>query len=465
MATTSQSKVPEGSRRFRWPTCGPGRRLAIGVIVGWLAVAGVTVERMGSLDGLPDVGDPFDVAEARRPVEIPDAGNAFVAYAAAHKLVDPANSIDEARRDLFSEALWNGEIKRLTWSSALPGLREYLEAKRTALEIWRDGSRRRDAVYHQPGRLSVGSEMQLIQDANVLAAMAALEGSRLEDTGALDETWNWYLAMLRCSRLVGRHGTLVQRLFGVKIHSLAACCTLRWAADPRLEAGQLRRALRDTLDADALTQPVSDAIKLDYLSCLNTVEDMTNFESTMRDFGRVLPLLGGRQASVLDQLVQWPAVRYPVQRFRLQASNDVERNRRAIRLLFANWLAQADRPATGRARLAIRKPTWIYADDPSAPAAARAVRPELLAKALDRTEIAGFLFGLDPDPGDPPWEGDGELARERRHRSVLIVRLAAELYRREHGAAPATAGTLLGTVLEELPDEIAAEDPIPAGLD
>ena len=192
---------------------------------------------------------------------------------------------------------------------------------------------------------------------------------------------------------------------------------------------------------------------------------MTNFESTMRDFGRVLPLLGGRQPGVLDQLVQWPAVRYPIQRFRLRASNDEERSRRAIRLLFANWLAQADRPASGRARLAIRKPTWIYADDPSAPAAARAVIPELLAKALDRTEIARFLFGLDPDPGDPPWEGQGALARERRHRSVLIVRLAAELYRREHGAVPATAGMLLGTVLEELPDGIAAEDPIPAGLD
>ena len=347
---------------------------------------------------------------ARRPVEIPDAGNAFVAYAAAHKLVDPTNSIDEARRELFSEALWDGDIKRLTWSSALPGLREYLEAKRAALEVWRDGSRRRDAVYHQPGELSFGSGMHLIQDARVFAAMAALEGSRLEDTGARDEAWDWYLAILRCSRLIGRHGTLVQREYGARIHSLAACCILRWAADPCLEAGQLRQSLRDTLDADALTQPVSEAIKVDYLSCLSTLEDMTNFESTMRDFGRVLPVLGGRQASVLDQLVQWPTVRYPVQRFRLRASNDVERSRRAIRLLFANWLAQADRPASGRARLAIRKPTWIYADDPSAPAAARAVIPELLAKALDRTEIAGFLFGLDPDPGDPPWEGQGGCA-------------------------------------------------------
>ncbi|SIO36308.1 hypothetical protein SAMN05444166_4107 [Singulisphaera sp. GP187] len=464
MTTASQPPASQGSRRFRRPKGGLGRRLAIGGIVGWVAFVAVTIWRVGSLDGLPDVGDPFDVAEARRPVTLPDADNAFVAYAAAHKLVDPPNAIDEARRGLFCKALWGDEIRPLTWSSAPLGLREYLEAKRAALELWREGSRRRDALYHQPGRLSVGPGMYLIQDANILAGMAALEGSRLEDAGALDEAWDWYLAMLRCSRLIGRHGTLMQRHYGARIHSLAARCILRWAADPRLGPGQLRRALHDTRDADALTPPVSEAVKLDYLSCLKAVEDLTNFESTMRDCGRILPLLGGRQTGVLDRLVRWPVVRDPIQRGRLHVSNDRERSRRAIRLLFANWLAQVDRPTGRRARLAIRKPTWIYTDDPSAPAPSPAVRPEFLARTLERTEIAGFLSGLYPGSGDPPWEGQGDLARERRRRSVLIVRLAAEVYRREHGAAPATAGALRGTVLEELPEGIAAADPIPAGL-
>src|SRR5829696_4681141 len=106
MATASRPTESKGSRRFRWTDGGPGRRLAIGAIVGWIAFVGVTIWRTASLDGLPDVGDPFDVAEARRPVEIPDADNAFVAYAAAHNLVGPPNSIDEARRGLFFEALW-----------------------------------------------------------------------------------------------------------------------------------------------------------------------------------------------------------------------------------------------------------------------------------------------------------------------------------------------------------------------
>ena len=144
------------------------------------------------------------------------------------------------------------------------------------------------------------------------------------------------------------------------------------------------------------------------------------------------------------------------------AGNEVERTRRVLRLLYANWLAQADRPAGRQAPLAIRGPVWVYADDPSTPVAARAVSPESLAAALDRLEIA-FLVGTNADPGDPPWEGNGELGRERRRRSVLIVRLAAEVYRREHGEAPATAGALVGAVLKELPDGIVASDPIPAG--
>ncbi len=133
-------------------------------------------------------------------------------------------------------------------------------------------------------------------------------------------------------------------------------------------------------------------------------------------------------------------------------------------MLFANWLAQVERPADCRAPLARREPIWIYAEDPSAPVAARAVTPDFLASTLERLEM-GFLFGPDPDPSDPPWEGQGELVQERRRRSVLIVRLAAELYRREHGAAPATAGALVGTVLKELPEGLAAEDPIPTGPD
>ena len=92
---TPQPTVSERPKRFRWQTGGRGRLLTIAVSLGLIAVVGVTIWRARSLDGLPDVGDPFDVAEARRTVELPDADNAFVAYAAAArlKLMNPRNSI------------------------------------------------------------------------------------------------------------------------------------------------------------------------------------------------------------------------------------------------------------------------------------------------------------------------------------------------------------------------------------
>ena len=121
MATTARPTTSEGSRRFRWLTGSPGRRLAIGVAVGLIAFVGVTIWRMRSLDGLPDVGDPFDVAEARRPIEIPDADNVFVAYEAARqKLVNPPKPIDLARWHSLHDAVRDAEFKTLTWTSAPP---------------------------------------------------------------------------------------------------------------------------------------------------------------------------------------------------------------------------------------------------------------------------------------------------------------------------------------------------------
>jgi hypothetical protein len=322
------------SGRMRRLAGGPGRRLTIVVFVGLSTFVGMTIWRMRSLDGLPDVGDPFDVAEARRPVEIPDADNAFVAYKAAYQsLMNPPNPTEKAPRRWLYEAVRGEENRPLTWSSAPSGVRDFLGAKRAALEIWREGSGRRDAIYHQPGRLRIDRGMELVEEASVFAAMAAMEGSRLEETGARDQAWDWYRAMLRSSRLIGRNGEVFQRAVGAKIHAVAARCILRWAADPRVDAARLRRALRDTLAADVLTPPVSEAVKLDCLACLNTVDSLKNYHGMMLNIGWPPPVFGGP----LDRLLPWP-VSFHAQRLKLHATNEPERSRRAFRLLYTNWL-------------------------------------------------------------------------------------------------------------------------------
>ena len=181
MAATAKPKVSEKSGRFRWPMSGPGRRLAIGVALGFIALIGVTIWRMRSLDGLPDVGDPFDVAEARRPVEIAPADNAFVAYAEAQQAAGPMESDGRCTEGSAPRCLRGGREKAVDLVVGTPRSPRVPGSQTRGPGDLREGSRRRDALYHQPSEASMGSVMNLIDDAKLFAAMAALEGSRLEE--------------------------------------------------------------------------------------------------------------------------------------------------------------------------------------------------------------------------------------------------------------------------------------------
>jgi hypothetical protein len=446
MSTTAQP------RRFRWLRSRLGRRLAIGISVGLIALVGVAIWRTWTADELPDIGDPFDVAEALRPIDLPDDQNAYAVYATI-----------PSSRTPFWKAFPNVDFKTLTWSKAGPELRAFVEQERSAMEKWREGSERPDALYQQPGETAKNQGVpQLTQNMANLARLGAMEGSRLEEAGAMSQAWDWYQAMLRFSRLVGRHGGW--RYVGARLHDLASSRILRWAADARVDAGQLRKALDDTLAADALTPPFSEAIKLEYLGLSGS-----DGRQVLRDFGIPLPALPGGEHGPMQQMAALVGAEGSARVAWILANNNVERSRPAIRLLYANWLAQIDRPASQRAPVAIEDPVLIYAVDPAAPVAARAVAPERLARAIERNPYARAILFVDDahhHPFRPPqWEGNGLLARERRRRSALIVRLAAELYRREHGAAPATAGALVDRYLKELPEAIAPGDPIPTGIE
>lgn len=162
------------------------RLFTLAVLAALVTVAGVAVWRMRSLDGLPDVGDPFDVSEAARPIPISDEDNAFVSY-------------DAARRMLTTLTLANARSLRKpsTWSNADQQARDYLEQNRLALEKWREGSERPDAIYHQPNEMSVASSLPMAQHLRTFCQLASLEGSRLEEQGAMAGTWSWYIGMLR----------------------------------------------------------------------------------------------------------------------------------------------------------------------------------------------------------------------------------------------------------------------------
>ena len=153
-------------------------------------------------------------------------------------------------------------------------MRDYLEANRPALEAWRAGTERPDALYHQPGKMAFDTILPVVQDLRMLGRLAELEGTRLEEKGAMAEAWNWYKGILRSSRHVGRHGVIIERLVGAAIFETSSRRITHWAADPRVDAALLRRALADALAADALTPPLSDSMKLEYLICLRDLDEL-----------------------------------------------------------------------------------------------------------------------------------------------------------------------------------------------
>jgi hypothetical protein len=452
METTAETQVITPPRQPGRSKFGQRRLFFLVAAIGCVALFSSWMWRVRNLDGLPDVGDPFDVAAVLRPVEILDDDNAYVSYSEARRLLTR-----------LTEAVRQVDWMKVTWSTAGPDVRDYLEKNRPALEKWQEGTERPDALYHQPGTLAFDTLLPVVQDLRMLGRLAELEGGRLEEKGAMGEAWKWYKGSLRSSRHVGRHGTIIERLVGAAILESACRKVNRWAADPRVDAALLRRTLADVIETDALTYRFSENMKLEYITCLR---DLNELRVMVNDIA-----LPGGQNGWLERAATATGTKSHLQRARLKITNDVERSRRVVRLLFANWLPQLDTAAAERAPIAIRKPTLIYASDPNAPAAASAIAPENLDAAIVQTVFARqFLQPPDFQVGAAPWsgwawEGDGVLAREPRRRAVLIVKLAAELYRREHGKLPANAGDLLGLFLKELPNGIARDEPIPAGID
>ena len=113
-----------------------------------------------------------------------------------------------------------------------------------------------------------------------------------------------------------------------------------------------------------MTPRLSENMKLEYLMC---IRDLAELRVTVDE----IPLPGGRQG-LLSRIVSSRPLRTELQ---LAAAYDQRRrgSRRVLNLLYANWLAQVDKPARERATLAAQLPVVIYAAEPSEPTAAGAI--------------------------------------------------------------------------------------------
>lgn len=403
---------------LRWPL--RARLGAAAGVVLVLAVVAILVLRANALRGLPDVGDPFDV-DAFLKVDVPNERNAFNEYGRALPMKIRLRGDVETTKQL-NEAV-AGE-----WSTVPESLREWLEENRESLALWRKGTDKPDAMAVAPAQLATLSGLRIAGDFREFAFLALLEGSRLEAEGDMRGAWGWYRATLRSGRHLARQYLLVERRFGEVVHKLAADRLTRWAADPRVDARLLREALREVVAIDAMTPPPSDWFKLEYLHWKAAL-DSPNLPPTPEEFAN-RPIQYGRG------LWAWaPWLVRGQGRARVAARAEPERSKRVLKLIFANWLASCDLPASRRPRV-VDGTLLLFEPDPSAPPAARALEPAEMVRWYESTIYARAIFdGIN-------WRAVALAVadRERETQAELVRTLKEQLRRREgKGRAPEAA--------------------------
>jgi hypothetical protein len=407
--------------------------LAIGLA---LAATAFAIWWLTSLNRLPDIGDPFDVA-AFRAFRVPDDQNAFTFLRRAEEKLTPSPS-----------------HLALSWSQADPKLREWVEANRQAIELFQQGADRSDAA--NPAGESVVNGQRL-------AFLVLLEGDRRQEPGDTAGAWDCYRAVLRMATHTRRRGSLRQRQdLDAYWNGLLQQRLETWAADPRTTIPQLRNALDDVLKSEPRPDWDSFAIKAAYLEMMRALEQPVSLLTREEIEWEYTYRLGDMQFSP-DMVGYLSAAR----RFLLR---EPERSRRVLRLLYANYLAQVEthrlrprKPAV-RALLSLQTPTNpmgksttnvpLYSVSPLAPAGARALPPQEIASWLVTTnDIKLRIFVAS----NCQWPWSPDRLRDRRAYCDLVIMLATEIYRRERGAPLPTEAALVGTYLQSLPDDGSAE--------
>ena len=166
------------------------RRFALLVLYVLIVVAsGAVIWWATCLNGLPDVGDP-EVVAALRSLEVPDGRNAFVLYRRAAEVCRDLSEEEAKALNDFEKAGWP-----LDWRAVDPALKDWLAANREALDLWRAGSERPDALLIRPEELTIETVLGPVQALSSFRRLGLLEAARLEAEGDMAGAWDWYRAL------------------------------------------------------------------------------------------------------------------------------------------------------------------------------------------------------------------------------------------------------------------------------
>jgi hypothetical protein len=418
---------------IRW--IGKSRKRIYGAVILVLAIiASPPLWWFLQLTGLPDIGEPFDVA-AFRASRVPDDRNAFVLYSEAAALL--------ARPEYHATSGLNDMLAH--WSSASPDLRRWADENREALATYCRGSARPDAL--DP---NAGLDRESFKTFSALWSfrlLALLNASQLEEQGDMAGAWNLYRAMMRTIHHVGMHGDVYRRNMVQRWHRDLRNRLMVWADDKRTTSALLRQAIDDVTACEALAPSEPDSLKAGYLAASALLE-------SPRNPGHHVPLVRFQRFWHPDYQINpeqiqalWDGWRF----FR----REPERSQRLIRLISANWLAYLDLPADMRPKPDPQCAAFdLYRFGPQASPQARALSPEALDRwydtAYDAQKILGFI------------DASGIQTVEQANHLDFLVLLGTELYHRNHGTDPPTAEALVGPYLKSLPFNSLPQRPTPS---
>jgi hypothetical protein len=433
--TAPSAPLSTASRLRRWAVR-RARQLSIAVLIlaALLAVGacGIMVKHATGLIGLPDIGDPFDVA-AFRAFRVPEDQDAIVLARQAAVKVQVMPNLPVAARRLGPS---------VGWSKADPALRDWVMKNREALQLFAQAALRADGVAN-PARERRDNFAYL--NLRSLVWLALLEGARLQEQGDMAGAWGWYQTVYRMKVLVMRRGSIVQRHYADSFASALQTRVVDWAANGKTDVALLRKALDGVRAGEPKPEWYSFSLKLDYMIMISELDRPGSMVQQYIVADLPLPINPMHLPPDIKRSI------YAVSRFIL---NEPERSRRVLRLAFANWLANVQEPKTSNRRPAVRatfrclgenSSVFFYAIAPGAPDGARRLSPQDLARWLMTARGTQRLLS------QCPWSSI--RSAEQREYRALVVALAEELYRREHGFLPPNEQALVGQYLDQLPDD------------
>jgi hypothetical protein len=393
-------------------------RLTLGLASGLLFGIAVQPASGAAVDGdadVRDVGEPFDV-KAFAAYSLPADKNAVSWYLlAARALVGFDKGLAfpriAAARASARAAAING------CSAANEDARQWLNANKKALEVWKLGTGRTEAIEVPLDEYCTESLLPACDDARTLVALVLLKASQLADAGDVADAWTWYRASLRASRHLGMHGGGVERLVGTDLYRLARDPILHWAARPEVTAPELRQALEDVLAIDAMTAPISRTLKVEYLSVRHSIPQVLKNLKTEHPFVAVATRESGRPEKML----------------------------RVANLYFANWLANSERPRSQRRPMNDKK-VGLFEPDPGSPQ----LPPPRVLKKLVAMQLSGLEANMGViriPPVDYALPGMmflfDSVDQDRVNRAAVIVGLALQLHFRERSRFPQALSKLV----------------------